>query len=149
MIKFGCMGARGLTPLRLGVLRGLIAETTNAAKTSNPISTDIQVLALLKKRISSSKGAIYEFEAAKRDDLKETEEAQIAVLEEYANTVKTMPLDELRQIITEEVGQKKAEGGRVDMGSIMRSLLAQGGRLDGVPVEKAEVAKLVKEVSSQ
>lgn len=64
---------------RLTVLRALLAQTLNASKTSSPISTDAQVLSLLRKNTSASKSAAEEFTTAGRQDLADKENAQIEV----------------------------------------------------------------------
>ena len=69
---------------RLNVIRGLLAEVTNASKTSSPYTSDVHLMKLLRKRTEASKAAAHEFESAKRDDLRDKELAQVAVLEEYA-----------------------------------------------------------------
>src|SRR3954471_6261859 len=46
---------------RLSVLRSLLADITNASKTSSPITNDVALLALLRKRISASQTATDEF----------------------------------------------------------------------------------------
>ena len=134
---------------RLNVLRGLLAEVTNAAKTNNPVKTDMQLLSMLKKRAASAKQASDEFKSAGRDDLVEKEEGQVKVLEEYAGDVKTLSTDDIRDAVMKTVDEAKAQQsapGKINMGDILKRLLAPGGILDGKPVEKAEVARIVKEV---
>jgi hypothetical protein len=134
---------------RLNVLRGLLAEVTNAAKTNNPVKTDMQLLTILKKRAATAKQASGEFKSAGRDDLVEKEEDQVKVLEEYAGDVQTMSNDDIRDIVIETVEDAKAQQsapGKINMGDILKKLLAPGGSLDGKPVERAEVARIVKEV---
>lgn len=132
---------------RLNVLRGLLAEVTNAAKTNNPIKSDMQLLSLLRKRAASAKQASTEFKSAGRQDLVESEEKQAKVLEEYAGDVETMSNDDIRDVVMEVVEDLKAQQtGKLNMGDVLKKLLAPGGRLDGKPVERSEVARLVKEV---
>lgn len=134
---------------RLNVLRGLLAEVTNAAKTNNPVKTDMQLLSMLKKRAATAKQASGEFKSAGRDDLVEKEEDQVKVLEEYAGDVKTLSTDDIRDAVMKTVDEAKAQQsapGKINMGDILKRLLAPGGILDGKPVEKAEVARIVKEV---
>jgi len=130
---------------RLNVLRALLSETANLAKTSSPVKTDIQLLSLLRKRAAASKSAALEFQAANREDLKEKEDAQVAVLEEYAGGVQTMGEDEIKAVVTDVLGKLKAEGAKTDMGAVLKRLVGPGGELDGKPVERAEVARLVKQ----
>lgn len=134
---------------RLNVLRGLLAEVTNSAKTANPVKTDMQLLSLLRKRAASAKAASDEFKTAGREDLVEREDNQVKVLEEYAGGVETMSADEIRDIVIKAVDEAKAEqGSKVNMGEVLKKLLGPGGSLDGKPVEKKEVAGIVKEVLS-
>ncbi|MCJ1288271.1 hypothetical protein MMC26_007626 [Xylographa opegraphella] len=129
---------------RLNVLRGILAETTNASKTSTPIKTDLQLLSLLKRRAAASKAAAQEFGAARRDDLKEKEEAQVALLEEYASKVKTVGPDELTEAIAKTVEELRTSSVSVNIGSVLKAVSGPGGVLDGKPVEKSEVARMVK-----
>ncbi len=128
----------------LNVLRALLAEYTNAAKTSSPIKTNIQLLSLLRKRIAASRSAAVEFSAANRSDLKDKEEAQITVLEEYAGGVETLGQEEITRVVGESIGKMRTEGHKVDTGTVLKHLLGPGGVLDGKPVEKGEVARVVK-----
>jgi uncharacterized protein len=151
-----------LTPLRLktgssangdalrslNVLRALIADTTNASKSASPLSTDLQVLALLRKRSALSKSASAEFAAANRNDLKEKEDAQIAVLDEYASHVKIMGKDEIQQAILESIEKLRSERKPTSLGDVMKAVSGTGGPLHGKPVEKGEIALLVKEAIS-
>lgn len=132
---------------RLNVLRGLLSDITNAAKTNNPVKTDMQLLSVLRKRAASAKQASTEFKSAGRDDLVQKEEQQVNVLEEYAGDVQTMSEDDMREVVIKEVDEVKAQqSGKINMGDVLKSLLAPGGSLDGRPVEKSQVARIVKEV---
>lgn len=134
---------------RLNVLRGLLAEVTSAAKSATPVKTDMQLLSLLRKRAASAKAASDEFKTAGRQDLVEQEEKQVEVLNEYAGGVETMPQDKIRDIVMKTVEEAKAqEGSKVNIGEVLKKLLGPGGSLDGKPVEKKEVAGIVKEVLS-
>ena len=129
---------------RLNVLRALIAETTNASKTSNPINTDIQILALLRKRAAASKSAAEEFSAANRVDLRDTELSQVAVLEEYASGVATIGEEEIKEIAAKVIGQMRTDGHTVKPGAVLKALVGPGGEFNGKPVENVEVARIVK-----
>lgn len=134
---------------RLNVLRGLLAEVTNAAKTNNPVKTDMQILTLLRKRAATARQASDEFKSAGRDDLVKKEEDQLDVMEEYAGDVQTMSSDDIRDVViktVEEVKTQQSAPGKINMGDILKKLLAPGGSLDGKPVERAEVARIVKGV---
>ncbi|KAI9368700.1 hypothetical protein BJX61DRAFT_546273 [Aspergillus egyptiacus] len=133
---------------RLNVVRALISETNNSLKTSSPIQTDLQLLALIKKRTAACKDAAEQYVDANRPDLKEKEDKAIAILEEYGSQVETMGADEIRQIVSEEVLKLKDTGKKLDVGTILKSLFASGGAFDGKPAERAEVAKIAKELVS-
>jgi len=134
---------------RLNVLRALLAEVTNQAKTSNPFKTDMQLVSLLRKRAAAAKSAGAEFKAAGRQDLVEQEDRQAAVMEEYAGSVETMSESDIRNAVSEAVEEIRAAAeGKVNMGDVLKKLLAPGGSLDGKPVERSEVAKLVKNALS-
>ena len=90
---------RAKATARLGVLRALLAEITNASKTSSPISDDLSLLALIKKKTGQSQGAIEEFEKAGRQDLVEKERSQKEILEEYAGDVKVMSREEVTEVV--------------------------------------------------
>nr|POE87851.1 altered inheritance of mitochondria protein 41, mitochondrial [Quercus suber] len=135
---------------RLSVLRSLLAEITNAAKTSKPVTTDLQLLSLLRKRAAAAKAAGEEFRIAGREDLVKKEEQQAKVIEEYAESVDTVGETEIRNAVVMAVEEiKKEAGDKVVMGDVLKRLLALGGSLDGKPVEKAQVAAMVKRVLGQ
>ena len=135
---------------RLNVLRSLIADVTNSAKTNTPIKTNMQLLSLLKKRATAAKQAGEEFEAAGRQDLGAKEKEQAGVFEEYAEGVEMMSDNDVRDAVIRIVEDVKAKqpGGKLNMGDVLKQLLAPGGSLDGKPVERSEVAKIVKQVLS-
>jgi uncharacterized protein YqeY len=129
----------------LNVLRALISETNNSTKTSSPIQTDLQLLSLIRKRVAAAKEAANQFAEADRPDLKEKEDAQVAILEEYAGKVETMSLEDIKAVVSQEVSKLKEAGKKVEVGGLLKSLFAPGGALDGKPAERAEVAKIAKE----
>ncbi|WPG99193.1 GatB/YqeY domain-containing protein [Acrodontium crateriforme] len=134
---------------RLNVLRSLLAEVTNAAKTSSPIQSDMQVLSLLRKRSAAAKNASSEFAAAGRDDLVEQENRQAHIIEEYAGGVKTMGESEIGEAVNKVVDALKTASEKLNMGDVLKKLLGPGGSLDGKNVEKSEVARLVKKALGQ
>ena len=103
---------------------------------------------MIRKRTAAAKDAAQQFAAADRPDLKEKEDAQITVLDEYAAQVETMSLDDIRSAVSREISQLKEAGKKVDVGSVLKSLFAAGGPLDGKPAERAEVARITKETVS-
>jgi uncharacterized protein len=117
----------------------------NASKGTSPIKTDVQVLALLRKKMASSKAASEEFAQAKRDDLKAKQDAEIAVMDEYAGQVKTFAEEDILKAI-EQAYESLKDTAKVNAGMVLKELLRPGGTLDGKPVEKAQVAKMVQEM---
>jgi uncharacterized protein YqeY len=133
----------------LNVIRAIISETNQLASGPSPIKTDMQVLALLKKRKAASQAAAREAEDAKRDDLKQKQEKEIEILDEYAGTVKLVSEEELREMVQAVLGklQLRDTKGPLNPGSVMKELLQQGGgrALEGKPVDKAQLAAIVKD----
>lgn len=127
---------------RLDVLRGIISEVTNAAKSSKPIHTDGQMINIIRKRMKSSASAAAEFSNAKRDDLQEKERKQIAVLEEYLPS-HHVDEEEVTSAIQRVIGELRTERKDATQGMIMKALVGPGGILDGQNVDKKDVARLV------
>ena len=128
----------------LDVLRGLISDVTNAAKTSKPVTRDAQIVQIIRKRVKSSEAAVKEFERAKRDDLKDREVAQIAVLETYIGDSGSLEADDIAKAIQDVIGRMRSEGKSVNQGSVMKCIVGPGGKLDDQPVDKQLVANMVK-----
>ena len=133
---------------RLNVVRSLLNEVANASKTSTPIKSDLQLLSLLRKRVTAAQQASKEFEDAGRPELQEKENAQISVLNEYAGEVQTLGVDQIREIVGRAVEEMKSSGAKMTMGDVSKRLLAPGGDFDGKSVERSEVARVVKELLS-
>ena len=131
-------------PSRLNVLRSVIAEAGNASKTSSPIRTNVQVLSILRKKLSASKTASQEFADAKREDLKQKQDAEIAVLDEYAGQIETVTEDKILEAVDEAVKSIAGSGAKLNSGIVMKELFRPGGGLENTPVEKAQVAAIVK-----
>lgn len=128
---------------RLDVLRGLISDVTNAAKTTSPVTTDAQMLKIIQRRVKSSEAAVEEFQSAKRDDLKDREVAQIAVLEAYIDS-NVMEENDITRAIQDVIGRMRSEEKIVNQGSVMKSLVGPGGTLENQPVDRQIVFRLVK-----
>ncbi|KAJ5888989.1 hypothetical protein N7495_009030 [Penicillium taxi] len=133
---------------RLNVLRALISETNNAAKTASPIQTDIQLLSLIRKRAAAAKDAAQQFAEAERPDLKEKEDQQITILEEYAGQVETLSTEEVQAMITQELAPFKTAGTKPQIGQVLKLLFGKGGSLEGKPVDGKEVSAIVKDTIS-
>jgi uncharacterized protein YqeY len=133
---------------RLNVLRGLIAEVTNSAKTSHPIKSDMQLLSIIRSRTTAAKAASKVFKSAGREDLVEKEQAQIEVLDEYAGSVPTMAEADIKKAVQAAVDEVKAAApsAKVTTGDVSRRILGPGGSLEGKTVDRSEVARIVREV---
>lgn len=131
---------------RLNVLRSLLAEVTNAAKSPNPVKTDMQLLSMLRKRQAAAKAASIEFKAAGRDDLVEKEQAQVDVLDEYSGDVELMATEDVKAAIQSTIDELKAKTPDLKAGPVMKAIFAPGGSLDGKNVEKSTVPGIVKEL---
>lgn len=130
--------------ISLDVLRGLISDVTNAAKTSKPVTTDAQMLQIIRKRVKSSEAAVEEFQYAKRDDLKDREVAQIAVLKTYIGNSGSFGEDDIARAIQDVIGKMRSEGKTVNQGIVMKSIVGPGGKLEDQSVDNQLVAQMVK-----
>ncbi|KAF2452761.1 Yqey-like protein-domain-containing protein [Lineolata rhizophorae] len=139
----------------LKTVRALLAEVTNASKTSSPVDSPTAYVKLLRKSIKASETAVAEFEAGGRKDLADAEREQIRVLEAYHDAAQV----DLGEVVSEEeikaavksvlqdLKQKGLEGGKA-VGQAMKVLTGVEGPLAGKAVEKSELAKVVKEMAS-
>ena len=131
----------------MDVLRGIIAETTNAAKTSTPVTTDSQLLSLIRKRIKTSEAAVVEFQAAERSDLRDREVAQIAILNEYVQSSNSLDKEAITSAVQETIRKMKTENNNINRGVVMKALVGPGGSLEGQTVDKSEVARIVGDLT--
>jgi uncharacterized protein YqeY len=104
----------------------------------------MQVLSILRKKLSASKTASQEFAEAKRDDLKQKQDAEIAVLDEYAGQVETFSEDRISKAEEEVVKSMEGTSAKLNAGLVLKELFKLGGALEDKPVEKAQVAAIVK-----
>ncbi|KAM0344233.1 hypothetical protein ACHAPU_007759 [Fusarium lateritium] len=133
---------------RLNVLRAILSANLNASKTSTPIKTDVQLVALIRKIQKSAQDAATEAKAANRDDLVEKEEGQIKVLEEYISNsgVESLTEAQLKAMVQDAVEASKSAGTQAKsiLGDVMKRL---AGALEGKDVDRKELAKMVKELT--
>lgn len=124
-----------------------MSANLNASKTTSPIRTDVQLVALIRKLQKSAADAAAEAKAAGRDDLVQKEEEQIKVMQEYvANSgVESLGEAELKALVLEAVEASKAAGiqAKAIMGDVMKRL---AGALEGKDVDRKELSKMVKEL---
>ncbi|KAI1805211.1 GatB/YqeY domain-containing protein [Daldinia bambusicola] len=145
---------------RLTAIRSVLSAVLNASKTASPITTDAQLVALLRKSQRACDDAAAEFQAAGRQDLVDKEREQVGILAEYvaASGLRDMSEDELRAVVagvltalTSEAAADPPAAAAAGsppgpaFGDVMKTLLAPQGPLDGKTVDKAQLAKIVKE----
>ncbi|UKZ47713.1 hypothetical protein TrVGV298_001939 [Trichoderma virens] len=135
---------------RLSVLRSIMSANLNASKTTSPIRTDVQLVALIRKLQKSAQDAVADAQAAGREDLVQKENEQISILEEYiaGSGVQTLGEAEIKAVITQAIEAANGAGkaGKSLMGEVMKRVNAA---LEGKDVDKKAVAALVKELTSQ
>lgn len=95
--------------------------------------------------MAGSKAASEEFAQNNRDDLKAKQDAEIAVMDEYAGQVETFAAEDIAKAVEKAYEALKGTI-TVNAGMILKELLRPGGSLDGKPVEKSQVAKMVQEM---
>jgi uncharacterized protein YqeY len=134
---------------RLNVLRALLSQTLNASKTASPIVSDMQMLALVRKNSAASKQAATEFIDAGRQDLADKEVEQVKIMDEYMGSVETVGEEEIRKVVVDTVEKMKAEAQqpKLQMGEVLKKVFSKEV-LGERNVEKADVARIVKEIMS-
>lgn len=134
---------------RLAVLRTIMAANLNASKTSSPLKTDVQVVALIRKLQKAGEDAVAEAKAAKRDDLVDKEMQQIGILREYVEGSGVVALGEaeIKDLVKKAVEAAKEAGGegKALIGEVMKRL---NGEFEGKDVDRKAVAALVKQLTS-
>lgn len=136
-------GMKAKEPLKVEVLRGLMAAFTNELVTlkrmPNEELPDDAVLTVIRREVKKRKDSSEQFRAGNRPELADKEEAEQKILEAYLPPM--MSQDDIRPIAE----AKKAELGVTDkkeagklMGIIMKDL---AGKADGTDV-KAVVDEL-------
>ena len=68
------------------------------------------------------------------------------MLEEYASTVDTIGVDEIRKVVGDVIATMKSESQTLNLGTVLKALMGHGGQFEGKPVEKGEVSRIVKEL---
>ncbi|KAK0391269.1 hypothetical protein NLU13_0770 [Sarocladium strictum] len=127
---------------RLAVLRNILSANLNASKTSSPVQTDVQLVALLRKLRKPYEDAAAEAEAAGRSDLVEKERQQLDILDGYIQAcgVETVAKSELEAMVQKAVDAAKAAqaGPKEVMGKVMGAVM---GQLEGKDRKHASQSK--------
>jgi uncharacterized protein YqeY len=124
----------------LNTIRSLQAEIINASKTVKPIDNDGRLYNLIQKQIKASTTAIDEFRNAKREDLVEKEQAQLDVLNGYANEIPKVAESEVDAVVKSVL--EGLEEGKRNFGSVMGKVM---GALQGRPSDAEYISKKVEE----
>lgn len=96
---------------------------------------DADVLAILKKQVKMRKDALADFEKAGRTDLLDSYKAEIEILEAYLP--EQMSEEQIRKLVTETAAEVGVEGGKQNMGKLMKSVMPKvKGLADGNTVRK-------------
>ena len=96
---------------------------------------DADVLAILKKQVKMRKDALADFEKAGRTDLLDSYKAEIKILEAYLP--EQMSEEQIRKLVTETAAEVGVEGGKQNMGKLMKSVMPKvKGLADGNTVRK-------------
>ncbi|MEX0822647.1 MAG: GatB/YqeY domain-containing protein [Rhodothermales bacterium] len=102
--------------------------------------TEDQELAVLQKQAKQRRDAIEQYEDAGRDDLKEKEEEELVIIEEYLP--RQLTEDEVRGVVREVIETTGAES-KADMGKVMGAAMGRlRGRADGSMVQRVAVELL-------
>ena len=123
--------------VKMTVIRGLMSGFTNElvalGRTPQDVLSDDEVLTVIRRAVKQRKDAIEQFVAGGREDLADSEKAELALLEVYLPTM--MPREEILKIAE----AKKAEMGITDkskVGMLMNTLMKDlKGKADGADVK--------------
>ncbi len=119
---------RAKDKIRLGSIRMLMAAIKQQEVDTRTELDDTAILAVLTKMVKQRKDSITQFTAAGRDDLADTEKAELAVLEEFLP--KQLSDAEIDALIDEAFAATGAAS-MADMGKVMGQLKSKlQGRAD-------------------
>ena len=131
--------------LRLGVVRGLVANFTNELVALKRMPTeelsDGEVLSVIRRAVKQRKDSIEQFTEGGRQDLAESEKAELLILEKY------LPAQMSKEDVIVVAKAKIAEMGLTDkskMGMLMSAVMKElKGKADGAVVKEV-VDELLK-----
>ncbi|MEY4311969.1 MAG: hypothetical protein RLZZ571_739 [Actinomycetota bacterium] len=136
---------KGKDQLRAGTLRMVLAAITNEEVSGKEAKTlnDQELMTVLNREAKKRKEASVAYVDAKRQDLADKENAELAVIQSYLP--EALSSDALAKIISDAVSEVKASGqsGPSAMGAVMKLVTPQvTGRADGGQVAAAVKAAL-------
>ena len=119
---------RAKDKIRLGTIRMALAEIKQRQIDSQLQPDDANVLAVLTKMVKQRKESLVQFKAAGRDDLAATEQAEIAVIEQFLP--QALSAAELAALLEQAISETGASTMQ-DMAKVMAWLKPQAqGRTD-------------------
>lgn len=119
-------------------LRLLRSELGRAALDKGSPLDEAEAVAVVARQVKTRREAIAQYRDGGRDDLADTEEREIAVLERYLP--KALGPDELREAVRAVIAKTGATT-KSDLGKVMQAVMAEHrGRIDG---------KLAKQVAGE
>ncbi|MFS1702727.1 GatB/YqeY domain-containing protein [Alteromonas sp. AMM-1] len=107
---------RAKEKLRLGTIRMALAAIKQKEIDEQVTLTDADVLAILTKMVKQRQDAASQYDAAGRDDLAQTERAEIVVIESFLPRALT---DEELSALIDEAMTSSGASGMQDMGKVM------------------------------
>ncbi|HMM42154.1 MAG TPA: GatB/YqeY domain-containing protein [Thermomicrobiales bacterium] len=114
---------------RRDVIRFLRASITNAQIEKHRELTDEEIQDVIRGQVKQRRDAIDMFRKGGREELVESETAEIAILQDYLP--QQLSEDEVREIV-QRVAEELGASGPRDMGRLMPELMkATGGRVEG------------------
>ena len=136
---------KGKDQLRAGTLRMVLAAITNEEVSGKEAKTlnDQELMTVLNREAKKRKEASVAYVEAKRQDLADKENAELAVIQSYLP--EALSAAALAKIISDAVNEVKASGqsGPSAMGAVMKLVTPQvTGRADGGQVAAAVKAAL-------
>lgn len=130
---------RAKDKLKLSVVKDILAQVVNASKTKVPMETDNQIYSLIRSSIAKRRDSADSYRQHGRQDLAETEESEINLLQAYVP--KEMEEREIQAVVIEVVNSISAS--QKDMGKVLKALST---RLDESVAPKAVQARIVEQV---
>jgi hypothetical protein len=122
---------------RLGTVRLILAELKRIEVDERIELDDERIIAIMDKMLKQRRDSISQFEDAGRQDLADTEKAELAVIQSFMPAA--LSEEEVSQLVAEAIADTDAQSMK-DMGKVMAQLKPQlQGRAD-----MAKVSKLIK-----
>ncbi|RDA83741.1 hypothetical protein CP532_3659 [Ophiocordyceps camponoti-leonardi (nom. inval.)] len=133
---------------RLNALRSIMTANTNAAKADKPITSDVQLVNLIRNLYRMSSEAATQAKDNDRPELAAQEEEQMGIYSNLiANSgVETLDEAKLKALVGDAVAASKSAGtvAKKLMGDVMKRL---SGTFEGKDVDMKLVARLVQEMA--